>query len=400
MKRKDNTGRMLKTGESQRKDKTYMYRWTNLNGKRECLYAKTLEELREKEELIQKELSLGITRTNKTLNDEIINYLNTKSTLAKTTKENYKYFFDRYISSSRLGNMKLVDIKKSHVLIFYNDLYENNLSAGTIKIVHKIIHPALQLACDDNDISKNPSDGCTRAYVENVEKKYALTLDEEKEFLDRLKCNKKLNKYYPMMSILLKTGMRISEAIGLTWNDVDMSQKKISINHQVQHRRINGKMVYFASETKTNAGTRILDMDDELYYLFKLQWEIWMKVEKDSEFEVDGYSNFVFISYRTGKCMDQNYTRKVIRRVVDMNSTREIQLPSITPHILRHTRCTRLAEAQCDIRVLQYLMGHTDIRTTMQTYNHVDNERVKREMSRIQTQNSTPIVTPNYSKVV
>lgn len=101
--------------------------------------------------------------------------------------------------------------------------------------------------------------------------------------------------------------------------------------------------------------------------------------------------------------------RRMLPKFVSMNEEREIQLPDISPHILRHTCTTRLAEAGCDIKVLQYIMGHTDIRTTMRVYNHVDDGRVKREMEKMGnlsknlTSNFTPIYTnftPNGEKVV
>ena len=67
-----------------------------------------------------------------------------------------------------------------------------------------------------------------------------------------------------------------------------------------------------------------------------------------------------------------------------MNDRREVQLPNVSPHILRHTALTRLAEAGCDIKVLQYLFGQTDVRTTMGVYNHIDSERVKREVDKLE----------------
>ena len=72
-----------------------------------------------------------------------------------------------------------------------------------------------------------------------------------------------------------------------------------------------------------------------------------------------------------------------------------LKLPNISPHILRHTSCCRLAESGCDIKVIQYILGHTDIRTTMRVYNHVDSERIKREFDKIESlHHLTPIRTP------
>lgn len=384
-KRKDSKGRVLKKGESQRNNGTYMYRWTDRHGSRQCIYAGTLNELREIEEEINKELTAGICRKSYTLNDQIKRYLDTKCSLADSTMSNYRYYFNHMIEGSQIGKTKITDIKKSDILIFYNSLSKKGVSVGTIKILHKIIRPALELACDDNAIMKNPADGCTKDFSESIEKKYALTFEEENEFLERIRMRPRMKRYYPMYAILLKTGLRISEAVGLTWDDISMQEREISINHQVQCRTINGTLKLYASTTKTNSGIRVIPMTDEVYNLFVEQRKIWFMTKREPGFNVDGYSNFVFVSHVTGKCMNHNNIRRMMRNVVSMNNERTVQLPHISPHILRHTACCRLAESGCDIKVLQYIMGQTDIRTTMQVYNHVDMERVKREMDRLKT---------------
>ena len=129
--------------------------------------------------------------------------------------------------------MKVADIRKSDILLFYKKQSDLGYSAGTIKIAQRIIRPALQLAYDDNVILKNSADGCTKDYSTELEKKYALTFDEEKEFLERIQNRPRMKRYYPMYAIMLKTGLRISEAIGLTWNDINMNKREIDINHQV-----------------------------------------------------------------------------------------------------------------------------------------------------------------------
>lgn len=383
-KRKDSKGRVLRKGESQKEDNLYMYRWTDNNRKRQCCYASTLDKLREKEKAIEKEMMLGVSRTTITLNEQIEIYLQTKNNLAKSTKSNYQYYYEHSIKDSRLGNMKVIDIKKSDILMFYKRFSDGGYSSGTIQILQKIIRPSLQLACDDNVILKNPADGCTKDYSTELEKKYALAFDEEKEFLERIKNRPRMKRYYPMYAVILETGLRISEAIGLTWDDVDMEKRTISINHQVQCRTVEHKYTLYANTTKTEAGVRIIPMTDDVYRLFAEQRKVWLSTIKAPDFEVDGYKNFVFVSHVTGKCMNHNNVRRMLRSIVDMNKDREIQLPPISPHILRHTAATRLAESGCDIKVMQYLLGHTDVRTTMRVYNHVDPERVKREMEKLE----------------
>lgn len=103
-----------------------------------------------------------------------------------------------------------------------------------------------------------------------------------------------------------------------------------------------------------------------------------------TNFSIDGYSNFVFLSYRTGKVVRHAVIRRLFRRLVrEYNPIREIQLPAISPHILRHTYCTRLAESCTDLKTMQYLMGHTDIKTTMEVYNHVNKYRLDKELDKI-----------------
>lgn len=383
-KRKDKKGKVLKKGESQVRNNLYKYRWTNeLSGKREVIYANTLEQLREKEKEIEKEILQGIFRADTSLNQQIEIYLKTKTKLAKSTKSNYKYYYEHSIKDNRIGKMKVSDIRKSDILLFYKECSDSGYSAGTIKILQRIIRPALQLACDDNLILKNPANDCTKDYSTDLEKKYALTFEEEKEFLERVQNRPRMKRYYPMYAIMLKTGLRISEAIGLTWNDVNMNKREININHQVQWRTVDNEYVLYASKTKTDAGTRVIPMTDEVYKLFLEQRKVWFSTTKANNFEVDGYKDFVFISHVTGKCMNHNNVRRMLRTIVAMNNEREIQLPHISPHILRHTAATRLAESGCDIKVMQYLLGQTDIRTTMRVYNHVDSERVKREFEKL-----------------
>lgn len=382
IKRKDHKGRILRKGESQRKDLRYMYRWTNSKGNMQCIYDYDLNSLRKEEARIANEIALGIVRENITLNEQIEKYLHAKSNLKASTLNNYYYFYKHFIKNSVLGNKLVRDIKKSDILMFYNDVYEMRVKAGSIQILHKVIHPALQLAVDDDLLHKNPSDSCMKSFSDDSDKKYALSLNESIEFLNRVKQTGRIKRYYPLFAILLKSGMRIGECIGLTWNDVLFEEKLLVIDHQVQYRQINGHQIFFATDTKTESGCRKIPMDEELYNLFMDQHKIWVDTKKDNDFEIDGYRNFVFLSHITGRCIYPGNIRRMMKRIVEMNDTRKINLPHVSPHILRHTACTRMAEAGYDIAALQYVIGQTDLETTMQRYNHVTLERVRKEVEK------------------
>lgn len=386
-KRKDTNGRILRKGETQRADATYMYRWTDRAGVRQCIYDKSLENLRKQEDKINEELLVGIQREAITLNQLIERYLNIRVSLASSTYENYQYYYKHSIHDFFIGRAKVIDIKKSDILMFYSIKSSEGMSNGTIQILNKIIHPALELAVDDDIIRKNPSKGCIKDYYDEPEKKYALTFEQETEFFQRIKDNKRMKRYYPLYAILLATGLRISELIGLTWSDIDFDKRTISITHQLQYRKIGNECIWYCKDirkkfasTKTESGNRILPMTDELYNLFMLQKKEWLNCKKDVEFCVDGFKNFVFISHHTGRPIYPANIRRMMNTISNRNEKREIQLPKLSPHILRHTTATRLAEAGVDIKTIQYLLGQKDLKVTIIVYNHTGLDRARREL--------------------
>ena len=382
--RKDSFGNTLLKGESQRKNNTYSYRWRDTRGVNKSVYAKTLKELREKEELVQHEQIHKVDRNTNTVEQQIEEYLQLKTDLKISTRNNYEYYFNKKIKGSKFGKKKIINLKKSDVLSFYKELSDEGLSNGTIRIVNKLVHPALELAYEDSTIMRNPSNGCTKGYGTKKEIKYALTIEEEKEFMERVLLNFNTAKLYPLFGILLYSGMRISECLGLTWNDINMDSREIDINHQVLMRYINGKYTIYAdSKMKTDAAIRTIPMNKMLYKMVLKQKNMWYETSMKSKYSMGKYEHFVFINDKTDKIWNANYIRTTINKIVKMNSIRDIQLPKISPHIFRHTACTRLAEAGVDIKVIQVYLGHNDPRTTLEVYNHVNKKRLTDELDKV-----------------
>lgn len=271
-------------------------------------------------------------------------------------------------------------MRKSHVLKFYKYCSaELGYANGTIAILQKILHPAFQLAVDDNIIRNNPTQGCLKDYPVTKEIKYALSYEEERELIDRLKDN----EYAPLILFMLYTGLRVGETLGLTWKDVDMQKRTVSVNHQLLYRPKNGKAQYYCEKGTKNGQNRILALSQQGYESLMKQRVFWIKCKKDTEFVVDGYKNFVFLSKSTGRPLNPNSVRRMLRNITEMNGSREVQLPNISPHILRHTFCTRLAEAGLEPKTIQHFMGHNDIRTTMQVYTHVNADREKAALEKL-----------------
>ena len=383
MKRKSSSGITLKNGEYEKKTGGYIYRWTDVRGNRHSVGAKTLNELRKKELVVQEEKVRGVSRASNTLYEQVKMYLSTKVTLAKSTRANYEYYLEHSIKNAPIGKILISDLKNSDILRFYADLINNEgYSMGTVKILHKMIHPALEMAVKDRLIYNNVSEGCVKDYAEEQEKKYALTAEEKEEFLSRVA--DRYPKYFPFVQFLFASGVRLSEAIGLTWKDVVKRKNMgyINIDHQIQYRRIDGKAVQYASATKTTAGKRKIPITPEIEKILEEQKKLNASVKVPDNYSVDGYSDFVFLSPK-GMCMSHNTIRCMMTRLSRDSKKYSVSIRHVSPHICRHTYITEVATKGCDLKVLQALVGQKDLRVTYNVYNHLDDQRVQMEMQRL-----------------
>lgn len=383
MKRKSSEGISLKSGEYEKKTGGYIYRWTDSIGNRHSVGAKTLNELRKKELLVHEEIAKGVSRSSNTLYEQIRLYLSTKITLAPSTIANYEHYLEGVIKDSFIGKIRIADLKSSDVLRFYAEMVSvKGYSIGTVKIIHKLIHPALDMAVKDRLLYNNVSDGCTRDYNEESEKKYALTQAEKDEFLRRV--SERAPLYLTFVKFLFASGVRLSEGIGLTWDDVYEEGKTgyIDINHQILYRDIRGKATRYASKTKTEAGSRKIPITPEIKNILEEQRKMSIDIKRPKDYSIDGYSNFIFVSSQ-GTCLSHNAVQSMMRRISKNTKKDKIAIRNVSPHICRHTYITEMAMKGCDMKVLQALVGQKDFRVTYNVYNHLDDNRVASELERL-----------------
>ena len=393
-KRKDNLGRNLRTGESQRKNGLYMFRWT-VSGKEHCIYAKDLNALREKEKQIQRDLYDGVSSSlnnTLTLNDMFDRYISTKTELKKSTRSNYVYMYEHYVRDG-FGKRKIVSIKYSDVVSFYNSLIKDyGFKPNSLDIIHTILHPTFNMAYRDGMIRTNPSDGVMADLKKshNWEKPagITLTIPEQTAFIDYVSNSPIYKHWLPVFTVLLGTGCRISEFLGLRWEDCDFENNIISINHNLIYRMTNnGKCEHSITTPKTAAGIREIPMlTDVKKALLQIKQEQW--VNGGCITVVDGYTNFIF-SNRFGEVLKPKSINEAIKRIVrDYNEQERIQsakehrdpiiIRNFSAHSLRHTFCTRFCENETNIKAIQSIMGHADISTTMNIYCEATRD-VKRE---------------------
>ena len=400
VKRKDKDRIVLRTGESQRKNGMCDYRWTSRDGKRHSVYANTLEELREKEEQILADKNDGIKAEAKcvTVNEIFDLWKELKRGLKDNTYQNYLYLYDTFVRAT-FGKLRVQTLKKSDIKRFYNSLAdERGLKASTIDGVHTVLHQVLDMAVEDQYIRINPADNVLRelkqAWAYQDEPRRALTKPEQERLLDFLRNSHTYSHWYPVIAVMIGTGLRVGEVTGLRWCDIDLDEGIIDVNHTLvyyDHRNTEGKHgCYFNVNTpKTRASIRQVPMLSFVKEAFIMEKEYQKLNDIHCTVTVDGYSDFIFVN-RFGETQHQGTLNKAIRRIIrDCNleasekaeKEKMVFLPHFSCHSLRHTFATRMCESGVNVKVIQDSLGHADISTTMNIYTDVTKELKKREFA-------------------
>lgn len=391
-KRKDKDRIVLRTGEGQRPNGTYEYRWTDKTGKRRRVYAKTLEELREKEKEIERDKSDGIKAEARyvTINELFDLWKQIKRGLKDNTFQNYQYMYNTFVRPE-FGKKRISTLKKTDVKRFYNYLAdERGLQASTIDSIHTVLHQVLDMAVDDSYIRSNPSNNVLKelkqSHVFKTEKRKALTRPQQDLLLDFLQRNHTYNHWYPIFAVMLGTGLRVGEATGLRWCDIDLDKGMVDVNHTLVyycHRHeVEKNGCYFNVNTpKTETSTRQVPMMDFVKEAFLKEKEYQEAVGVECKATVDGYTDFIFVN-RFGNVQYQGTLNKAIRRIIRecndevlmKGEDDPVLLPHFSCHTLRHTFTTRMCEAGVNVKVIQDTLGHADIATTLNIYADVTKE--------------------------
>lgn len=239
------------------------------------------------------------------------------------------------------------------------------------------LRAAFFIAIKDDCIRKNPfSFALNKVLEDDRGEKTVLTPEQEVSLLDFAQNDPVYQKYADELIILLGTGLRISEFCGLTTN-LDFRNRLIRVDHQLLRDSDNG---YCIKTPKTKNGYREISMSEPVYRALK--WVLKNR-GKRATITVDGYTNFLFLKKDGTPRVGVNYNAMIKDLVRKYNKQHKEPLPNITSHSLRHTFCTRMANAGMNSKVLQYIMGHTNITMTLDYYTHVDACSVKAEMDRL-----------------
>ena len=392
--RRDNKGRKLFNGESQRKDGKYEYKYQDAWGKRKTVYSWKLTptdrvpagkrddiSLREKIKQIQKDLNSNITPDggNFTVLELVEKYISQKTGVRHNTRSNYKFVVN-VIKKEAFGQKRIDKIKVSDAKEWLIKMQQiDGRGYSSIHTIRGVVRPAFQMAVDDDLLVKNPFEFQLNTVVVNDSvTREAITRQQERDFLEFVKNDKHFCKYYDGIYILFKTGLRISEFVGLTKKNLDFENNRIIVDHQLQRTR---DMKYIIEDTKTESGERMVPMTPEVKEAF--QRILANRKNPKVEPMVDGYSGFLYLD-KNGRPMVALHWEKYFQHIREKyNKIYRIQMPKVTPHVCRHTFCSNMAKSGMNPKTLQYIMGHSDISVTLNTYTHLNYDDAEEEMQKV-----------------
>ena len=392
-KRRDRKGRILRTGESQRKDGRYLYKYIDSFGETQFIYSWKLVStdrvpagkrdciaLREKIAEIQKDVQDGIDVIGKkmTLCQLYAKQNAQRPNVKANTKTGRKYLME-ILKNDKLGARSIDSIKPSDAKEWAIRMSENGFAYSTINNYKRSLRASFYIAIQDDYVRKNPFDFQLNTVIDDdTVPKTILTLEQEARLLDFAKSDTVYHKNYDEILILLKTGLRISELCGLTVSDLDFENHLISVDHQLLR---NTELGYYIETPKTKSSERQIPMVEATYQALK---RVLAKQGGRKCVEIDRYSNFLFLNrkgYPKTACDFNGILRNLIKKY---NKYHEEKLPHITPHTLRHTFCTNCANAGMNPKALQYIMGHANITMTLNYYAHATCNSAMEEMKRLE----------------
>ena len=381
--RRDSKRRVLRPGESVRADGKYQYKY-HIDGQPHFVYSWKLEptdklpkgkkpclSLRELEKQVNTDLDLlvNIVDGQMTVCELVDRYLKTKTGVRQSTKQGY-VTVQRLLAKESFGKKTIRSVKTSDAKLFLIKLQqEDGKSYSSIHTIRGVLRPAFQMAVDDDILVKNPF-GLQLAgvLVNDAVTREAITKDQMKKFLKFVHDDVVYCKYYEVVYILFHTGMRILEFCGLTLKDIDLENRTVNIDHQLQK---TSDMRYIIETTKTDAAQMFQAIIEDRNA---------PKVEKS----IDGYSGFLFYDDNGMPLVAMHWQHRFNHMVGRYNDIYRVQMPNITPHVCRHTYCSNMAKSGMNPKTLQYLMGHSDISVTINVYTHIGFDDAEEELKRME----------------
>ena len=348
---------------TKRKDGLYMARYSveTATGttKRKTIYAKTRREAAERfnEAISDRDKGLVFDAGSTTVGEYVTRWLedSAKGDLAPRTYHNYKLQLRQHIIPS-IGRVKLSKLSPAHVQALYAAKLSDGLKPSSVRYIHAVLHRSLEQAVKWNLISRNPARAVDPPKIREEE---ITPLDSEgaRKFLDAASGE----KVEALLVLSLTVGLRMGEALGLRWPDIDLDAKTLRVNRQLQRIRNGGGLVF--SEPK-NASRRTVDLPQRAVEALRSHRK--RQVEEQLRASAQWADNGLVFTTGIGTPIDaQNIVNRHFKPLL-----RRTGLPDIRWHDLRHTCATLLLSRGTHPKYVQHLLGHASIQLTLDRYSH------------------------------
>ena len=391
---KDLKGRECGKGLSQRKDKKYSARYVTKSGKRIEKYFNTLPEARNwlaDSQYEDKHSTFGAT-SDMTVDEWFQHWLQfIICDLSPNTRRNYKERYEKNIQPV-MGAMRISQIKPMHCKAVLNQMMAAYAGA-TIRQTYITMGTMFRSAVMNDIIEKHPMDGVR--YTKPVRAPgdhRCLTIEEQKKFLEAAKSSHNYRQY----ALILETGLRTGELIGLTWDVINWENRTLTVNKTMEFR--HKQQCWRAGPPKTATSYRTIPLTDKAYHLLLELYKLRDTQKKSKELSQvltftdrrSGQSStlvmydLVFINFRTGlPAKNSSYDTHLYKLC------EKAGIEPFSMHTLRHTYATRAIESGMQPKVLQQLLGHASIQTTMDTYVHVTEDSLAQAVRQFEAKNMT-----------
>lgn len=315
--------------------------------------------------------------------------------LAPNTLRNYR---ERYIRNIRpvVGHLKLQEVKPLHCKLVFNNM-NADYAGSTIRQTYITMGTMFRAALLNDMIAKHPMDGVryTKPVRAASDIKF-LTVEEQEKFME---VAKRSHNYY-QYALILETGLRTGELIGLTWDAIDWKKRTLTVNKTLEYRHKQG--VWRAGPPKTVQSYRTIPLTQRAYSILEM---IAARTDERKESEkLDSQTleymdrrtgqlatlhmrDLVFLNYRTGLPAKNSSYDTHLYKLCD-----EAGIKRFSMHVLRHTYATRAIERGMQPKILQQLLGHASIQTTMDRYVHVTDDSLAQAIRQFEDADSPDLV--------